>query len=118
MLIKVAEKKDIAAGGMLGVKVNGLNLVVCNYGGSFYAVERRCGHAGAALERGALNGYILTCPLHYARFDIITGEVLGGPVPEAPASKYEDPSAPELATRGLGTYPVTMEGDSIKVEVP
>ena len=118
MLIKVAEKKDIAPGGMLGVKVNGLNLVICNYAGNFYAVERKCGHAGAYLERGALNGYILTCPLHCARFDITTGEALAGPVPEAPVSKYADPSAPELATKGLGTYPVAMEGDFIKVEVP
>ncbi len=117
MLIKVAEKKDIAPGGMLGVKVNGLNIVICDYGGNFYAVERKCGHAAAYLERGALNGYILTCPLHCARFDITTGEALGGPVPEAPDSKYADPLAPDLETRSLKTYPVIVEGELIKVEV-
>ncbi len=115
MLIEAAKISDIAPGGMLGVKLKGANLVICNYDGRFYAVERQCGHAGATLDRGALTGYILTCPVHCARFDITTGEVLGGPVPESAASKYEDPAAPELITRGLKTYPVTIEGDSIKV---
>ena len=117
MLIKIAEEKDIAPGGMLGVNLNGVNLTICNHGGEFYAVERQCGHAAAALDRGALTGYILTCPLHYAQFDITTGEALSGPIPEAPASKYEDPAATNLITRGLKTYPVIVEGGSIKVEV-
>ena len=30
---------------------------------------------------GTLEDYILTCPLHHSQFDIITGEVLNGPVP-------------------------------------
>ena len=117
MKIEAAKVSDIAPGGMLGVRLNGADLTLCNYEGKFYAVERRCGHAAAFLERGALTGYILTCPLHYAQFDITTGEALSGPVPEAPASKYEDPAAPNLVTRGLKTYPVTVEGDSVMVEL-
>ena len=118
MKIEAAKVTDIAPGGMLGLRMNGLQLAVCNYGGKFYAVERQCGHAAAYLDRGALTGYILTCPIHYAQFDIITGEALSGPVPAAPASKYEDPEAPQLTTHGLKTYPVTVEGDSIMVELP
>lgn len=117
MLVEAAKTADIAPGGMLGVKLNGAALVICNYGGRFYAVERACGHAAAYLERGTLTGYILTCPLHYAQFDITTGEALSGPVPEAPASKYPDPAAPGLKTRGLKVYPVTVEGDSVKVDL-
>ena len=117
MKLEAAKVSDIAPGGVLGVKLNGINLAVCNYGGRFYAVARQCGHAAAYLDRGALTGYILTCPLHCAQFDITTGEALSGPVPEAPACKYADPAAPELATRGLKTYPVTLEGDSIQVEI-
>ena len=117
MLIEAAKVSDIAPGGMLGIKLNGANLAICNYGGKFYAVERQCGHAAATLDRGTLTGYILTCPLHCAQFDITTGEALSGPVPEAPASKYEDPAAPELATHGLKTYPVTVDGDRIQVDI-
>ena len=117
MFIEAAKVSDLAPGGMLGVKLNGAELVICNYDGKFYAVSRKCGHAGAYLERGTLTGYILTCPLHYAQFDIITGEALSGPVPEAPAVKYPDPAAPDLATRGLRTYPVRIEGETITVDV-
>lgn len=117
MFIEVAKTSDIAPGGMLGVKLNGADIVVCNYEGKFYAVSRKCGHAAAYLERGTLTGYILTCPLHCAQFDITTGEALSGPVPEAPSSKYPDPAAPGIKTIGLRVYPVKVEGDSINVEV-
>ena len=117
MQVKAANTSDIAPGGMLGVKLNGVDLTICNYEGKFYAVARKCGHAGVYLEHGALTGYILTCPLHCAQFDITTGEALSGPVPEAPASKYADPAAPALKTLGLKVYPVKIEGDIINVEV-
>ena len=94
MFIEAGKTSDIAPGGMLGVKLNGEDIVICNYEGKFYAVARKCGHAAAYLERGTLSGYILTCPLHCAQFDITTGEALSGPVPEAPSSKHADPAAP------------------------
>lgn len=118
MIMDAADISDIAPGGMIGVVLNGIDLVVCNYAGKFYAVERKCGHAAARLERGALTGYILTCPLHCAQFDITTGEALSGPVPEAPSVRYSDPSEPALNTHGLKTYQVTIEGSRIKVEIP
>ena len=117
MFIEAAKTPDLAPGGMLGVRLNGEDIVICNYEGKFYAVARKCGHAAAYLERGALTGYILTCPLHCAQFDITTGEALSGPVPEAPASKYADPAAAELKTLGLRVYPVKVEGEAIGVEV-
>lgn len=117
MFVEAAKTADIAPGGMLGVKLNGLALTICNYEGKFYAVERACGHAAAYLDRGTLTGYILTCPLHCAQFDIITGEALSGPVPEAPDSKYPDPGAAALKTSGLKVYPVKTENGAILVEL-
>lgn len=117
MFVEAAKTPDIAPGGMLGVKLNGLALTICNYEGRFYAVERTCGHAGAYLERGTLTGYILTCPLHCAQFDITTGSALSGPIPDAPDSKYPDPDAPALRTRGLKVYPVKVENGAILVEL-
>ncbi|HNW45026.1 MAG TPA: non-heme iron oxygenase ferredoxin subunit [Elusimicrobiales bacterium] len=116
MLIKVAEEKDILPGGMKAVTAGGRELVLCNYGGAFYAVERACGHAKARLERGALTGWILTCPLHYAQFDIRTGEALSGPAPKAPESKHADAAAPALKTADLKTWPLTVKDGAIFVE--
>lgn len=117
MLTKVLQEKDIAPGGMKAAAVNGREIVICSCGGTYYAVERACGHANARLERGALTGWILTCPLHFAQFDIRSGEALSGPAPKAPESAI-DPRDPSNATRGLKTYPVKTEGGWILADIP
>ncbi|OGR96732.1 MAG: hypothetical protein A2016_12705 [Elusimicrobia bacterium GWF2_62_30] len=117
MFIKAAPENEIAPGGMKAVTLAGHDVVLCNYGGAFYAVERACGHARARLERGALTGWILTCPLHYARFDIRTGEALCGPAPAKGQSAHPDPKAPALATRGLRTWPVKTEAGGVFVDM-
>ncbi len=117
MYIKAAEEKDIAPGGMKAVALSGREIVLCNYGGTFYAVERACGHAKARLERGALTGWILTCPLHFAQFDVRSGSALSGPAPKAPESAHPDPADPALATKDLKTWPVKTENGSIFVDL-
>ncbi len=74
--VKAIRTTEIAPGGMKSVELNGRELVICNCGGSFYAIDRRCGHMNAPLEKGTLEGSILTCPMHCAQFDVTTGEVL------------------------------------------
>ncbi len=117
MFIKAAEEKEIAPGGMKAVTLNGHEIVVCNYGGTFYAVERACGHAKARLERGALTGWILTCPLHFAQFDIRSGSALSGPAPKPGESSHPDPADPALATKSLRTWPVKTESGSIHIDL-
>ena len=117
MLLKAAEAADILPGGMKAVTLNGRELVLCNHGGAFYAVARACGHANARLERGALTGWILTCPLHYAQFDIRTGEALSGPAPKAPDSGHADPKDPSLKTASLKTWPVQVKDGSVFVDM-
>lgn len=117
MLLKAAEARDILPGGMKAVTLGGREIVLCNYDGAFYAVERACGHAKARLERGALTGWILTCPLHYAQFDIRSGEALSGPAPKAPESRHADPKDPSLKTASLKTWPVTVKDGSVFVDM-
>jgi 3-phenylpropionate/trans-cinnamate dioxygenase ferredoxin component len=107
MFVEAAKVADIAVGGMKAFDREGKKIVIGNVNGTFYAVERNCGHVGASLDMGTLDGYILTCPLHFAQFDITTGEALCGPVPP-------DPKHPTL---NLITYPVTIKADSILVSI-
>jgi nitrite reductase/ring-hydroxylating ferredoxin subunit len=72
---------EIAAGGMKAVEIDGNEIVVCNCDGTYYAVQRRCGHMNAPLELGTLDGIYLTCPMHCAQFDVSNGEAISGPVP-------------------------------------
>jgi nitrite reductase/ring-hydroxylating ferredoxin subunit len=79
--VQAIQTADIAPGGMKPVELNGREIVICNSDGNFYAIDRRCGHMNAPLDMGTLDGSILTCAMHYAQFDVTTGEVLAGPVP-------------------------------------
>ena len=127
MMVTVAKIEDIAPDGLKSVKVNGKEITLCNYNKKIYAVERRCSHANAPLELGSLDGNILTCPMHHAQFDIITGEMLSGPVPGAliggmnkqALMNYHSSlaSLPNRTGENLKTYKVLVEGNDIKVDI-
>ena len=85
---------EIAPGGMKTVELDGHEIVVCNYDGTYYAIQRRCGHMNAPLEMGTLDGKFVTCAMHCAQFDITTGQALSGPVP---ADMGNETPPPKLA---------------------
>jgi nitrite reductase/ring-hydroxylating ferredoxin subunit len=85
---------DLAASVCNTVDVNGTEVAVFNVNGAFVAVQNECTHAGGPLCEGTLEGNIVTCPIHRARFDVITGAVVKGP-----------------AKRPLQTFQVKIEGD-------
>ena len=79
--VQAIKAAEVSPGGMKAVTLNGREIVICNCDGSFRAIDRRCGHMNAPLELGTLDGSIVTCAMHCAQFDVITGEALSGPVP-------------------------------------
>ena len=78
--VDVAGAGDVPEGSMVHVEAAGLELLLANVAGRFYAVGDRCGHEGARLSAGRLDGTVVTCPAHASRFDIVTGKNLSGPV--------------------------------------
>jgi nitrite reductase/ring-hydroxylating ferredoxin subunit len=81
--IRAIDCNEVAPGGMKAIELGANEIIICNNGGKFYAISRRCGHMNAPLDRGTLDGIYLTCPMHCAQFDITNGEALSGPVPAA-----------------------------------
>jgi nitrite reductase/ring-hydroxylating ferredoxin subunit len=79
--IRAISTDEIAPGGMKTVEFDGREIVICNCGEIYYAIQRRCGHMNAPLELGTLDGKFVTCPMHCAQFDVTTGQALCGPVP-------------------------------------
>jgi len=96
----VASIDDLAPGTRHVVDVDGTNVAVFNMGGEYYAVKDECPHDGGVLSNGKLDGEVIICPRHGARFSIKTGTVLGPPA-------YED----------LVTFPVRIEQGMVQVEV-
>ncbi|MGI0019549.1 MAG: Rieske 2Fe-2S domain-containing protein [Nitrososphaera sp.] len=72
---KVANKKDLKEGGLLKVEPEGKPIVLAMVGGRVYAIDAVCTHQGGPLEEGNLEGNNLTCPWHYAVFDVRSGNV-------------------------------------------
>ena len=72
---KVANKKDLQEGSLLKVEPEGKPIVLSLVNGKVYAMDAVCSHEGGPLEEGTLEGYNLTCPWHYAIFDIRNAKV-------------------------------------------
>ena len=72
---KVANKKDLQEGSLLKVEPEGKPIVLSLVNGKVYAMDAVCSHEGGPLEEGTLEGYSLTCPWHYAIFDVRNAKV-------------------------------------------
>ena len=72
---RAANKKDLKEGGMLGVELEGNNIVLAMVNGQVFAINAVCSHQDGPLEEGTLKGFNLTCPWHYAVFDVRNGKV-------------------------------------------
>ncbi len=99
--IRIASAAAIPPGSGMVAEAKGMRIAVFNVGGRFHAIEDTCSHQGGPLSEGTLDGQVVTCPWHGARFDVTTGAVLSLP-----------------ARRGVATYPVRVSGPDLLVDIP
>ena len=83
-----ARLEELPEGGSRVVYVGGEQVALFHLSGRIYAIGNRCPHANGPLADGAVEGTTVTCPYHGSRFDVTTGEALGGPAAQ-PAPVYE-----------------------------
>jgi 3-phenylpropionate/trans-cinnamate dioxygenase ferredoxin subunit len=79
----VAKVGEIPEGGVKVVRVDDDPVAVFHVGGQYYALADLCTHDGGELSDGTLDGYVIECERHGARFDIRTGAVLAMPATAA-----------------------------------
>jgi 3-phenylpropionate/trans-cinnamate dioxygenase ferredoxin subunit len=99
-LVKVTDTQSLPPGSAAAFDVEGNRIALFNLGGTIYAIEDTCTHAGASLAEGAVQGTKVTCPWHGAEFDLTNGSALTPP-----------------AFEGVRTFRVVVEGSDIKIEV-
>ena len=110
----VCHEDDLPVGGMKSVRVGDQGIVVYRLEDGFYATQGSCTHMFAPLSRGkVVDGCQVRCPLHRARFDIRTGEVI---------EWANFPPGVQLlnALRGekaLKTYPVSVVKGEVRVKL-
>ena len=100
MRTRVASLSDLADESALRVEVGGLPLCLARSNGDVFAVSDVCSHADVSLSEGDVEDGTVECWLHGSRFDLRTGQPTGLP-----------------ATKPVATYPVTVEGDDVLVDV-
>ena len=112
----VGKVDDFVQGRCRAVRIGGRDYLIWRSGDQFYATRDACPHQGAPLEYAQLSGtmlpaepkrleygmcdQVIRCPWHKWEFDVRTGEALFG-----------------TERRRLVTYPVSVEGDQVYLEV-
>ncbi len=97
--VKVASASEIPPGQRLVVEAAGKQIAIFNVNGKLVACDNTCLHRGGPIGEGDIEELIVTCPWHGWQYDLATGECLMNPKAKIPL------------------YPVTVEGDSVCVEI-
>jgi nitrite reductase (NADH) small subunit/3-phenylpropionate/trans-cinnamate dioxygenase ferredoxin subunit len=77
--VTVAQVDEIPPGTGRTVEVNGIWIAVFNVGGTYYAIDNTCPHAGGPLGEGKLCGTVVECPWHGWKFSVVSGQREGNP---------------------------------------
>ena len=98
--MKACSLSDVPDEGAIRVELDGKPICIARSGGEVFAISDICSHADVALSEGDVEDGKIECWLHGSLFDLRTGEPSGLP-----------------ATRPVPTYPVTVEGDDVLVQM-
>jgi 3-phenylpropionate/trans-cinnamate dioxygenase ferredoxin subunit len=91
---------ELVQGKPVKIEKSGQTICVARVGDQVFAVDDNCSHSEASLSEGEITDFKIECWLHGAEFDLRTGEALTPP-----------------AVAPLKTYSVSVDGDSVTVEV-
>jgi nitrite reductase/ring-hydroxylating ferredoxin subunit len=129
-LVDVADVDDVPVGKMKHIEVDEMEILLANPDGKVYALCDRCSHMNAPLSMGTLNGKVVTCAAHGARFDVTTGNKVAEPMALDP-SKFPEPLPESLQkifarsaeimskvkTYNQPTYETKVEANRVKVRM-
>jgi len=97
--VKVCQVNDLQPGEARRFEAS-CPVALFRVGNQFYATDDTCTHAEASLSDGYIDGDVVECPFHSARFCIRTGEALSLP-----------------ASEPLKTYLVRIEDGAVFVDI-
>lgn len=98
--VTIAKISETPPGTISVHEAEGVRIALCNVDGRFYAIDDVCTHDGGPLDQGELDGNLVECPRHGARFDVTSGRAVVLP-----------------AVRPVKTYAVEVDGDDVKITI-
>ncbi len=101
MRVELGAEAEVREGGAKCVMANRVPYALFKVNGKVYCLDNTCTHVGGPLCQGTLRDAVVQCPWHGSRFDVRSGQVVGPP-----------------ARKPVRSYPVTIEGGKVWIEVP
>ncbi len=98
--LRACSLSELAEDSAVRVELAGRPVCIARSGGEVFAISDVCSHADVALSEGEVADGHIECWLHGSMFDLRTGKPTGLP-----------------ATRPVPTFPVTVEGDDVLVQM-
>jgi 3-phenylpropionate/trans-cinnamate dioxygenase ferredoxin subunit len=99
-LTRACSLSELGDESALRVELAGQPVCIARSNGEVFAISDVCSHADVALSEGDVEDGHIECWLHGSLFDLRTGKPTGLP-----------------ATRPVPTFPVTVEGDDVLVQM-
>lgn len=99
--VRLGKVTDIPEGRPETFEIEDRHIAVYRLDDGYHAIEDICTHDGGPLAEGEIEGDVVICPRHGARFSIRTGAALSFP-----------------AVTPVERYPVRVEGDDLLVGIP
>ncbi len=100
---------DLKEGSLHGATAAGNPIVLVLEAGAVRALAGACPHIGGDLADGTLELGKLTCPLHGAVFDVLSGAVRADPFGVAP---------PEGGVEPVAVYATRVVDGAVEVDLP
>lgn len=100
--IRTARCEDIPLREARSVRMADRDIAIFNLGDRFLAIDNRCPHKGGPLSDGIVSGTTVVCPLHAAKVNLETGNVLN------------TSGAPQC----VAAFPTRVEGGVVLLELP
>ena len=97
---RIAKAADIPDGERLFFELDGKPIVLFSLKGEYLALADLCSHDDGPIGQGEIEGDVIICPRHGAKFDVHTGKVLAFP-----------------AVKDIPVYPVRVKDEYLEVGI-
>lgn len=96
----VTSVKEMPVGTSKLVEVQGKIIAIFHTSSGWFAIDDRCTHRGGPLSEGKIEGGLVICPWHQARFDLVSGQCQSNPT-----------------FKPVTTYRVLVSDDTVQLEI-
>ena len=106
---KLCNISDFPADGRNSFKIEENDIAVFKIDDKYYGISRKCTHMRGNLAKGKLDGKNVICPLHGARYDLESGELVQQVSAIAGLLKK---------AKSTQTYKIWAENEELWIELP